>query len=93
LTTNTGNAKSAAVLTALTGPGLPDLVVKTHQASPADSQRLLFCHEGNWHQVDRIWTIRADGKELKLMHKRTMLYEIAGHEFFSRDGKWVWYDL
>jgi oligogalacturonide lyase len=22
-----------------------------------------------------------------------MQYEIAGHEFFSRDGKWVWYDL
>jgi oligogalacturonide lyase len=63
------------------------------QASPADPNRLLFCHEGAWHQVDRVWTIRADGKELKLMHKRTMLYEIAGHEFFSHDGKWVWYDL
>jgi oligogalacturonide lyase len=63
------------------------------QASPADPQRLLFCHEGAWHQVDRVWTIRTDGKELKLMHKRTVLYEIAGHEFFSHDGKWVWYDL
>ena len=63
------------------------------QASPADPQRLLFCHEGAWHQVDRVWTIHTDGKELKLMHKRTMLYEIAGHEFFSHDGKWVWYDL
>jgi oligogalacturonide lyase len=63
------------------------------QASPADPQRLLFCHEGAWHQVDRVWTIRTDGSELKLMHKRTMRYEIAGHEFFSHDGKWVWYDL
>jgi oligogalacturonide lyase len=63
------------------------------QASPADPQRLLFCHEGAWHQVDRVWTIRTDGKELKLMHRRTMRYEIAGHEFFSHDGKWVWYDL
>ena len=27
------------------------------------------------------------------MHKRTMPYEIEGHEFFSYDGKWVWYDL
>jgi oligogalacturonide lyase len=63
------------------------------QASPADPNRLLFCHEGAWHQVDRVWTIRADGKELKLMHKRTVPYEIAGHEFFSHDGKWVWYDL
>ena len=63
------------------------------QASPADPQRLLFCHEGNWHQVDRVWTIGADGSGLKLMHKPTMQYEIAGHEFFSHDGKWVWYDL
>jgi oligogalacturonide lyase len=63
------------------------------QASPADPNRVLFCHEGAWHQVDRVWTIRTDGKELKLMHKRTMKYEIAGHEFFSHDGKWVWYDL
>jgi oligogalacturonide lyase len=63
------------------------------QASPVDPHRLLFCHEGAWHQVDRVWTIRTDGSELKLQHKRTMLYEIAGHEFFSYDGKWVWYDL
>jgi oligogalacturonide lyase len=63
------------------------------QASPADPNRLLFCHEGNWHEVDRVWTIRTDGKDLKLMHTRTMRYEIAGHEFFSHDGKWVWYDL
>jgi oligogalacturonide lyase len=63
------------------------------QASPADPHRILFCHEGAWHQVDRVWTIRTDGTELKLMHKRTMQYEIAGHEFFSHDGKWVWYDL
>jgi oligogalacturonide lyase len=63
------------------------------QASPADPHRLLFCHEGAWHQVDRVWTIRTDGTELRLMHKRTVLYEIAGHEFFGHDGKWVWYDL
>jgi len=63
------------------------------QASPADPHRILFCHEGAWHQVDRTWTIRTDGTELKLMHKRTMPYEIEGHEFFSYDGKWVWYDL
>src|SRR5207244_1941824 len=63
------------------------------QASPADPHRLLFCHEGHWHEVDRVWTIRTDGKGLRLLHKRTMRYEIAGHEFFSHDGKWVWYDL
>jgi oligogalacturonide lyase len=63
------------------------------QASPADPHRLLFCHEGAWHQVDRVWTIRTDGTDLRLLHKRIMPYEIAGHEFFGHDGKWVWYDL
>jgi oligogalacturonide lyase len=63
------------------------------QASPADPHRLLFCHEGTWHEVDRVWTIRTDGTGLRLLHTRTMRYEIAGHEFFGHDGKWVWYDL
>jgi oligogalacturonide lyase len=63
------------------------------QASPVDPHRLLLCHEGAWHQVDRVWTIRTDGTGLRLLHTRTMPYEIAGHEFFGHDGKWVWYDL
>src|SRR5436309_2546790 len=53
------------------------------QASPADPQRVLFCHEGTWHEVDRVWTIRTDGSGLRLLHRRTMPYEIAGHEFFG----------
>jgi oligogalacturonide lyase len=63
------------------------------QASPADPHRVLFCHEGEWHRVDRVWTVRTDGTDLRLLHKRTMMYEIAGHEFFGHDGRWVWYDL
>ena len=63
------------------------------QCSPTDPGLILFCHEGPWHYVDRIWTIRTDGSGLQLMHKRTMDMEIAGHEFFSGDGKFVWYDL
>jgi oligogalacturonide lyase len=63
------------------------------QFSPTDSNLLLFCHEGPWHKVDRIWTIRTDGSHLNLIHRRTMAMEIAGHEFFSGDGKTIWYDL
>ena len=63
------------------------------QFSPTDPDLLMFCHEGPWHKVDRIWTIRADGSGLKLVHQRTMVMEIAGHEFFSADGKTIWYDL
>lgn len=63
------------------------------QFSPTDPDLLMFCHEGPWHLVDRIWTINIKSREIKLMHKRTVPMEIAGHEFFSRDGKFIWYDL
>ncbi len=63
------------------------------QFSPTDPGLMMFCHEGPWHKVDRIWTIRADGTELKKVHTRTMDMEIAGHEFFSADGKYIYYDL
>ncbi len=63
------------------------------QFSPSEAKLLVFCHEGPWHKVDRIWTIDINTKEVKLMHKRTMDMEIAGHEFFSPDGKTIWYDL
>lgn len=64
------------------------------QCSPTDPQQILFCHEGPWHFNDRTWTVRADdGKPARLLHERTMNMEIEGHEFFSHDGKTVWYDL
>ncbi len=63
------------------------------QCSPADPALMLFCHEGPWHEVDRVWTMRPGTETPKLIHRRTMPYEIAGHEFFSPDGRWVWYDL
>lgn len=63
------------------------------QFSPTDPGLLLFCHEGPWHKVDRIWTIRTDGTGLRKIHTRTQDMEIAGHEFFGPDGKFIWYDL
>jgi len=63
------------------------------QFSPTDSNLLLLCHEGPWHKVDRIWTIRSDGSGLTKIHNRTMAMEIAGHEFWSHDGSTIWYDL
>lgn len=63
------------------------------QFSPTDPLQIMYCHEGPWHKVDRIWTIRADGTGKTLVHKRSMNMEIAGHEFFSVDGRTIWYDL
>jgi oligogalacturonide lyase len=63
------------------------------QFSPSHPGLLMFCHEGPWHKLDRIWHIRTDGSGLLLMHPRGIPMEIAGHEFWSPDGKTVWFDL
>ncbi|HEX9152462.1 MAG TPA: oligogalacturonate lyase family protein, partial [Flavobacterium sp.] len=63
------------------------------QFSPTDSKLLMYCHEGPWHKVDRIWNINTDAKKQRLIHNRTVEREIAGHEFFSPDGKTIWFDL
>jgi oligogalacturonide lyase len=62
------------------------------QFSPTDKNILMFCQEGPWHKVDRIWTINIANGEVKKRHTRTMDMEIAGHEFFSPDGKTIWFD-
>lgn len=60
--------------------------------SPTDPGLLMYCHEGPWQKVDRIWMIHTDGTHNTLIHKRTMYMEIAGHEFWGLDGETIWYD-
>jgi oligogalacturonide lyase len=63
------------------------------QFSTTDPNLLMFCHEGPWHKVNRIWTIDVKTKKITQIHKRIMDMEIAGHEWPSVDGKTIWYDL
>ncbi len=63
------------------------------QCSPTDPALVMFCHEGPWQYNDRTWLIHTDGTKLTKVHPRTMDGEIAGHEFFSADGRSIWYDL
>jgi oligogalacturonide lyase len=63
------------------------------QFSPTDPSLLMYCHEGPWQLVDRIWTIRTDGSQNHLVHRRTMEMEIAGHEWWGPDGETVWFQL
>jgi len=63
------------------------------QFSPTDPTHLMYCHEGSWQQVDRIWTIRTDGTQNHLVHKRLMEMEMAGHEWWGADGKTIFYQL
>ncbi|MET3760071.1 oligogalacturonate lyase family protein [Sphingomonas sp. UYEF23] len=65
------------------------------QFSPTNPNLLMFCHEGPWHKVDRLWLMQLDKPDASpiRLHQRTMNMEIAGHEWFSHDGKTIWYDL
>jgi len=63
------------------------------QFSPADPTLLMYCHEGAWQKVDRIWTIRTDGSHNQLVHQRTMVFEMAGHEWWGADGDTIFYQL
>ncbi len=63
------------------------------QFNPVDPNLVLYAHEGTWHEVDRIWTIRTDGSDQRLMYKRQMDMEIVGHEWWAHDGKTVWFDM
>jgi oligogalacturonide lyase len=76
------------------------------QFSPTDPTLLMFCHEGAWWDVDRLWLMRVAGgaplvgaaagtdgrSEPMLIQSRTMAMETAGHEFWSNDGQWIYYD-
>jgi oligogalacturonide lyase len=61
--------------------------------SPVDPDILSYCHEGPWEKNDRIWNINIKTLQNTLMHKRTMVNEIAGHEFFGIGGQHEWFDL
>jgi len=63
------------------------------QFSPTDPHLLMFCHEGPWQKLHRIWLINTDGTGLKKIHPRTVKDEIAGHEFWDPAGKRIFFDL
>ena len=55
--------------------------------SPTDSDIVVFCHEGSWQLVQRMWGLRAStGEVWPLLEQRRWL-ERSGHEFFTRSGR------
>ena len=63
------------------------------QFSPTDPKLLMYCHEGPWHKLHRIWLINVETRAIRKIHERTVDREIAGHEFWSRDGRTIWFDV
>jgi oligogalacturonide lyase len=85
------NLQSGEVRTILKGTDWLNKV----QFSPTDPDLILYKHEAPYAntEVDRIWTIRADGTQNQMIHQRAIPREIATHAFWSRDGKTIWYEL
>ena len=65
-----------------------------HQFSPTDPTLLMYCHEGPWHLLDRIWTIPVDGSATTgtRMLARSVDMEIWGHEWWGPTGETIWCD-
>jgi oligogalacturonide lyase len=85
------NLQTGEVRTILKGTDWVDNV----QFSPTDPNLILYENDGPYMDtgVDRIWTIHADGSQKQLIHRRATPDEIATREFWSRDGKTIWYEL
>jgi len=57
--------------------------------SPVDADIVLFCHEGPWELVQRMWVVKASTHEVWPLVKQKRYLQACGHEFFTRDGKVV----
>jgi oligogalacturonide lyase len=62
------------------------------QFSPTDPTLILYTHQGMYYETNRIWTIRSDGSQNQLIHERQRTDESATKEFWSKDGKTIWYE-
>lgn len=55
--------------------------------SPTDPNVILFCHEGPWHLVHRMWTARIDHDRVYPLIDQKVGLEKIGHEFFTASGR------
>ncbi len=57
------------------------------QFRPGDRSAVMFCHEGPWRRVERIWAVRTDGSgESRCLRPQEIGRECIGHEYWTRDG-------
>jgi oligogalacturonide lyase len=54
---------------------------------PDDANTILFCHEGPWHLVQRMWIAKVATDEVHPLIETQRHLERVGHEFFTQDGR------
>jgi len=57
--------------------------------SPTDGDIVVFCHEGPWHLVQRLWVVRASTHEVWPLLKQRRHLDRSGHEYFTASGRLV----
>lgn len=60
----------------------------THTSfKPDDGDYMVFCHDGPWHLVQRLWTVRVSTDEVSPLVKQQKYLERVGHEFTTCKGR------
>lgn len=60
----------------------------THASmKPENENEIIFCHDGPWQLVQRMWTVKADTDEVKALIPQKRYLERVGHEFFTPGGR------
>lgn len=54
---------------------------------PDDGNMLLYCHDGPWHLVQRMWTVNALTDEVNPLIVQQKYLERIGHEFVTPSGR------
>lgn len=60
----------------------------THTSfKPDDGDYMVFCHDGPWHLVQRMWTVRVSTDEVNPLVRQQKYLERVGHEFTTAKGR------
>ena len=57
--------------------------------SPTDPDIVVFCHEGPWHLVQRLWVVDARTHEVWPLLEQRRRLDRSGHEYFTDSGRLV----
>lgn len=76
-----------------TGTGKPSVIwgedewISHVNVSPTDGNLVVFCHEGPWDRVQRLWVVRASSGETWPLLDHGRYVSRSGHEVFLDDGR------
>ena len=67
-----------------------NVLISHAQFCPGDSNLILYCHEGPWHKVQRMWLVHRDGTDCQPLYPQAP-NEGIGHEFWGDSGRKIYY--